>query len=371
MPDLPGATPELDRLMFDDVLDNPDLQADQWKIYPCMTTPFSVIQNWYEQGKYRSYGLEELMQVIMYAKRKVHPWIRLNRVIRDIPVEYVLEGIEVSNLRQLLQIELKKQGRGCRCIRCREIKSAKDASSLARTAVLRRREYAGNRGREIFLSFETPDEEHLFAFLRLRIVTQADQSPDEASPFPELAGCALIRELHVYGNLVVSNAAAAEVEVRPNASGVDEEEEEEDQAAKETPLSRKQRAGGTGSAVQHMGFGTRLLAAAESVAVEAGATRAAVISGIGVRGFYRRRGYEVVEGPGVEGGFMIKPVLDLSAAPVVDGAGNSASAFAADTKKGWGRPRRVQEPRFLNAAVVAAACLGVAVVAAVWPAVVA
>ncbi len=31
MPNLPGASPEIDRAMFDEALTDPDLQADQWK----------------------------------------------------------------------------------------------------------------------------------------------------------------------------------------------------------------------------------------------------------------------------------------------------------------------------------------------------
>ena len=35
MPNLPGSSPGMDRAMFDSVLYDPALQADQWKLYPC------------------------------------------------------------------------------------------------------------------------------------------------------------------------------------------------------------------------------------------------------------------------------------------------------------------------------------------------
>jgi ELP3 family radical SAM enzyme/protein acetyltransferase len=284
MPDLPGSTPGLDKEMFDDVLQSPDLQADQWKIYPCQTTPFTLIKQWYEEGKYASYGLTELIEVILYAKRKVHPWIRLNRVIRDIPVEYVLEGVEVSNLRQLLQQRMTAEGQPCQCIRCREVKSDKDAMAQAKEAVLVRRTYESSRGRETFLSYETANHCTLFGFLRLRFA-----GPASETPFTELKDCALIRELHVYGNLAVAKTGTSVA----------------------APLSRLT----PGETVQHLGFGTRLLAAAEQEASTQGYARIAVISGVGVRNFYRKRGYEVFNAH--EGGFMFKTLENFETDPLV------------------------------------------------------
>ena len=85
MPLLPGASPAADLAMFRDVLLSPDLQVDQWKIYPCEITPWTVIKKWYDEGKYVPYSEGELIDVLTRVKAKVHPWIRLNRVIRDIP----------------------------------------------------------------------------------------------------------------------------------------------------------------------------------------------------------------------------------------------------------------------------------------------
>lgn len=270
MPDLPGATPAIDKAMFDDVLDSPYLQADQWKIYPCQTTPFTVIEQWHREGKYNPYGLEPLIEVLLHAKTRVHPWIRLNRVIRDIPVDYVLAGVEVANLRQLLAFKLRDEGRRCRCIRCREIKGDKALASKLKEAVLQERRYAASEGTEIFLSVETPDEQTLFGFLRLRLdVRNLD------TPFPELQACALIRELHVYGNLMTTYDDAA--------------------------------AATRGPAAQHSGIGRRLLQRAEEIALEAGYSRIAVISGVGVRSYYRRWGYRL-EAP-QRGAYLIKSLL--------------------------------------------------------------
>ena len=262
MPDLPGSSPEGDKLMFDDVLGSEELQVDQWKVYPCQITPWTVIKQWFEAGKYKPYGFENLCDVIIHAKRKVHPWIRLNRVIRDIPQEYVLGGTCCGNLRQTLEQRLIAAGMRCKCMRCREVKMDRVALSKIGEAELVAREYRGSGGTELFLSFESRDRSTLFGFLRLRLSPRAGKDV-----FPELRGCALIRELHVYGKLVKSHDKNS-------------------------------------SEAQHMGFGKRLLQQAEEIAWAQGYERIAVISGVGVRTYYARRGYLLYDRE--NGGFQIK-----------------------------------------------------------------
>jgi len=71
----------------------------------------------------------------------------------------------------------------------------------------------------------------------------------------DLNGAALIREVHVYGQSLAVGA-------------------EKDGAA------------------QHAGLGTRLLEEAERIAKENGFERVAVISAVGTRKYYLRRGFE-------------------------------------------------------------------------------
>lgn len=309
MPDLPGASPDVDRKMFDDVLYSPELQADQWKIYPCMTTPFSVIQKWLEEGRYRSYGLDELIEVILYAKRRVHPWIRLNRVVRDIPVEYVLEGVEVSNLRQLLQKKLEAKGEWCKCIRCREVKGDKEVQEKLASSKIITRNYDASNGKEIFISCETPTEQTtLFGFLRLRFPPSVTTG-SELTPFPELRGSvALIRELHVYGNLVVAKPQTEPTMSPgglPGAGGTSSQLllSQQQNTSTMTPAA----AAPGGGAAQHAGVGRRLLFRAEEIAALAGYRFIAVISGVGVRNYYRKRGYELLFPE--RGAFMIKALF--------------------------------------------------------------
>jgi len=282
MPDLPGATPDIDRKMFNEILYNPDLQADQWKIYPCETTPFSKIEEWYNKGKYDHYSDEDLMEVIMEVKSEVHPWIRLNRVIRDIPNEYILDGNSQTNLRQVIQKRMKERGWSCKCIRCREVKNKKEALDVMSEAQLFVRQYEASGGEEYFISFESPDNKYIYGFCRLRITPSSGYITDipprvernKSKKFQEQIFCnqsyltdtALIRELHVYGEMTPVDSSSV------NKS-------------------------------QHMGFGKKLMARAEEIAVENGYTRVAVISGVGVRGYYRKLGYKL------SNNYMIKDMI--------------------------------------------------------------
>ncbi|CAI5714662.1 unnamed protein product [Hyaloperonospora brassicae] len=274
MPNLPGSDPEKDRAMFDYVLHSPDLQADQWKIYPCEITPWTVIKKWYDEGSYVPYADEKLMDLLMDVKAKVHPWIRLNRVVRDIPSQYILGGMDEPNLRQVICSKMIARGTPCKCIRCREVKTDDAAIASAECVV---REYEANEGDEYFISFETPDRSKICGFARLRLSPTAG-----GGVFPELEGAALIRELHVYGQLV-----AAVSESKKDATSVS----------------------ANNGAAQHTGLGTQLMRKAEAIARAHGYKKVAVIAGVGVRNFYRRLGFEV-EG---EGELMIKHLDTASA----------------------------------------------------------
>ena len=263
MPDLPFSTPELDNEMFDMVLDSPDLQADQIKVYPCEVVPWTIIKKWHNEGEYESYGEEKLIEVILNVKRKVHPWIRLNRVIRDIPNEYISGGNDITNLRQYLIQMLKDRGEKCKCIRCREIK---DKNIDPNTAKLIVRTYPASDGTEYFISYETPDEDTIFGFVRLRLVKNSS-----VDFIPEIEDAALIRELHIYGNM--------------------------------NPVFKFKN---DDSKVQHAGFGKRLMKKAEEIAISQGYKKIVVISGIGVKNYYRKLGYKS------EGTFMVKSLKKIN-----------------------------------------------------------
>jgi ELP3 family radical SAM enzyme/protein acetyltransferase len=277
MPNLPGSTPEKDLEMFNDVLCSDDLHVDQWKIYPTEIVPFTIIKKWVEDGSFVPYSDDELIKLLLYVKPQVHPWIRLNRVIRDIPSQYTTEGtFDIPNLRQDLLKELHKQGKYCKCIRCREVKNQ---IHLIPSAELKIRKYKASGGIEYFISMETPDEKTIFGFVRLRICNPA------INIFPELNGCALIREAHVYGKL------KEVIKKTKRAKGRDYDENNN----------------------QHTGFGKIMMKKAEEIAWKHGKKKMSVIAGIGAQPYYGNKlGYKLDNG---KGEFMIKNLSFYSIYP--------------------------------------------------------
>lgn len=251
MPNLLGTTPEKDELMLNTVLYDSNLQFDQLKIYPLQIVPFSVFETMFKNGKFVPYSDDLLKILLINFKNKVHPWIRLNRVIRDININDVLSGCKVPNMRQSIQSLAN-----CRCIRCREVKDRTIGDMF-----LKIRYYYSSGGFEYFLSYESNDEKIIYGFLRLRI-------PDKKNIniLPELIDSSLIRELHVYGAV---------------------------------------SAVGSSSGKQHFGIGTKLLLKAEHISLANGFNKINIISGIGVRNFYKKRGYTLV----TPNGFVQKNII--------------------------------------------------------------
>lgn len=267
MLDLPSSTPEKDKQMLVEVLSNPDYEADQWKIYPTEVTPFSKINEWYHAGTYKPYAEEDITKledVIIHAKKMMKPWIRINRVIRDIPVQSIEGGVSCPEMRNNIEAKMREMGLKCCCIRCREIKLQKVNID---DVILMVREYPSSGGKEFFISYETSNEKILLGFCRLRLNSNFDGT------MPELKNCAFIRELHVLGQ-------------HTNLKGT------------------------TGNA-QHMGFGRKMIEKAEEIAINHGFQKISIISGIGVREYYRKFCYEL------ENTFMMKqlPIITKPSIP--------------------------------------------------------
>jgi elongator complex protein 3 len=247
MPNLPGATPAKDLQMFKKIFTDQDFQPDLLKIYPCVVTRTSILYQWYKQGKFKAYTDQQLVNLLIKIKKIVPPYVRISRLIRDIPSESIMAGNKISNLRQLIA---NKAGKICHCIRCREARNQEVSLKFIKLKVIK---YKASDGIEYFLSYESKDGKTLFALLRLRIPLKPEQLL--IKELPELKDAAIIREVHTYGKLI------------PIAS--------------------------TKKAVQHLGFGKRLIAQAEKIAQTHGFHKIAVISGIGVREYYKKNGYKL------------------------------------------------------------------------------
>jgi len=173
--------------MFENLFSNPDFQPDQLKIYPCVVLKTSPLYKIWKNKKYKPYSQKQLIDLIIKIKQKIPSYVRIIRVIRDIPSQSIIAGNKMSNLRQIIQKQMKNKK--CRCIRCREIKT-----STSKNVILRKIEYPASKGKEIFLSFENKKGDKLLAFLRLRLT--------DSWTLPILKNCAIIRELHTYGQTV-------------------------------------------------------------------------------------------------------------------------------------------------------------------------
>ena len=91
-------------------------------------------------------------------KTELPPYVRIQRIMRDIPATLIEAGCKHSNLRQLVQEKLSKMEQTCKCIRCREYgisirkRVVKEASFD--DIKLYRLDYDASQGNEIFLSYE-------------------------------------------------------------------------------------------------------------------------------------------------------------------------------------------------------------------------
>ena len=253
MPNLLGSDLKKDLEMFKIIFENPDFKPDLLKIYPLALVKLSPIYNFYLKNRYKPYSKKELIELLIKVKKLVPFWCRIQRIVRDIPSTQILEGgAKISNLREIVQKEMKKRKIACKCIRCRQ---AKETSLRAKKIFLFREDYFASGGLEIFLTFEDKKRKKLFALLRLRI---PDWKKTKAT-FSVLKNSAILREVHTYGKLV--------------------------------PTGSKEK-----NSLQHKGLGKTLIKLAEKIAKnEFGLTKIAVIASIGSREYYRKLAYKLRE----------------------------------------------------------------------------
>lgn len=249
MANLYGATPETDYEDFRRLWDDPAIRPDELKIYPTSLLRETELYRYYEQGLYRPYDEETLIDLIARCKTHVPRYCRINRVFRDIPSPNIVAGNKKTNLRQLVHAYMARQGLVCRCLRCREVRERDVLPDRLRLQIL---PYRTDINREYFLSYVTP-EDRVAAYLRLSL-------PDSPAvvPLAEIRGAAMIREVKVYGPAL--------------ALGADSQGE-----------------------AQHRGLGRRLVELACRIARSEGFTRIAVIAAVGTRPYYRRLGFELDE----------------------------------------------------------------------------
>ncbi|MFC2067112.1 elongator complex protein 3 [Chloroflexota bacterium] len=259
MPGLPGSTPEEDFELSKRLFADDGFKPDGLKLYPTVVVSGTELEKWYEEGRYQPYDISTTVSLLASIKSIVPEYVRISRVLRDIPSKFIIAGCKDS-LRGAVRQQMKHEGVECKCIRCREYgHRARDGWVIGQPHMARM-DYEASGGREIFLSFED-EKETLFGILRMRIQTRSIPVMRQ-----ELNGnLALIRELHIFGP--------------------------------EVPLSERKT-----EAVQHRGLGKALLQEAERIARDDfQAERVVVLSGTGAREYYRTEfGYSSL------GNYMVK-----------------------------------------------------------------
>ncbi len=241
MPGQPGMTEEMCLEDFRQLFSDPDWRPDYLKIYPNLIVRGTRTYDMWRRDDFDPLTNEQAAELIAEIKSMLPKYVRLQRVQRDIPADFIDAGVWKSNLRQLARKRMDEHGWSCDCIRCREVGMNDENPESVELDVL---EYEAASGTEQFISFEDPDNDLLVGFCRLRFPSDPVRR--------ELDNAALVRELHVYGNEVAMG-------------------------------------GRSDPDWQHKGYGRRLMETAEDLASDAGFEKVSVISGIGAREYYRNK----------------------------------------------------------------------------------
>jgi elongator complex protein 3 len=239
MPGLPGSNPKKDIEMFRQIFENENFRPDQLKIYPCQVVQDSPLAKIYKLIDFKPYSEKQTKNILKEMMKLIPEYCRVMRMIREFPKEKMVTGLEKLDLRKDVEAELRTSGQKIKEIRMRE--TGFNPANHDKNILLRIIEYNASGGKEYFLQIVNKDDV-LFGLLRLRITKERS----------------MIRELHVYGQNL--------------------------------NLGKK-----TKNAAQHKGLGKWLMEEAEKIAKENKHKKIYVISGIGVREYYKKLGYKVEE----------------------------------------------------------------------------
>ncbi len=262
MPGLPGSDFEKDIQIFKTIFEDERFRPDMLKIYPTLVIKGTKLYEMWKRGEYTPIGDDYVVRLLSEVFKIIPPWVRVQRVMRDIPANVIDAGPKKSHMRDIVISRLRESGVKVMEMRAREVgfKYFNEGMepNLEKVELIRR-EYRASEGIEVFLSFEDIENDILIGYLRLRL-------PSNKAHRKEIneVSTAIVRELKVEGPPV--------------------------------PLGEKPV-----FEWQHRGFGKKLMAEAERIAFEEwGVDRIAVTSGVGVREYYEKLGYRLY------GPYMVK-----------------------------------------------------------------
>ena len=252
MPGLPGSSFKRDLQTFETIFSDPRFKPDMLKIYPTLVIKGTQLYEWWKAERYHPIDEKYMQRLLLEIYKIVPKWVRIMRVQRDVPSQFIEAGPRKSNLREIIEKKLEHGG-----IRSKEIRFREAGHVFLRSGRVPEKieilveKYSASGGTEYFISAEDVDQDILVGFCRLRLPFRTDLRPEINE------NTALIRELHVYGPMA--------------------------------PLAKKAK-------WQHRGLGSKLLKKAEEIAKKEGKSEMIIISGVGVRQYYEKKDYEL-KGP--------------------------------------------------------------------------
>ncbi len=246
MPGLPGSDKKKDINSFKKIFSDNNFKPDMLKIYPCMVLKGTNIYKWWKNKTYTPITTKKAVDIITEIKRFVPKYVRIMRVQRDIPTQVTEAGVDRNNLRQYVEKALEEKQIKCKCIRCREVGHKIKKEKIKVDSKNVKLNVDASNGKEFFISFDDMKNDALIGFCRLRF-------PNQCLRKEITKNSALIRELHVFGS-------AVSIGMRGD--------------------------------IQHAGYGKKLLKKAEQISIKNKKDKIVVISGIGVRNYYRKLGYK-------------------------------------------------------------------------------
>jgi elongator complex protein 3 len=248
MANLYGRTVKKDQKDFLKLFANDDFRPDELKIYPCSLLETAPLMQYFKEGKWQAYNYDELLAITTFTLENTPAYCRITRMLRDIPAQDIVAGNIKSNFRQIAEAQVEKRGKVIKEIRSREIRRQSfDVEKIKFSQI----KYQTAVSIEYFLQFTVKiesGENKILGFLRLSLPKEKNHW------YKELKNCALIREIHVYGQAL---ALGSEAQGR----------------------------------AQHLGLGSQLINEAKIIAKKAKFEKVAVISAIGTKEYYRSRGF--------------------------------------------------------------------------------
>jgi len=243
MPNLYGSTIKKDIKDFKKLWKK-DFRPDELKIYPTSIIRNTLLEKYFKEGKYTPYTYEQLLNLFVNILPTTPKYARLTRIVRDIPSNEIVSGNKSTNFRQIAEKEILKQGKRIQDIRSREIKSERITWDDLELETI---EYDTSVSKEYFISYKTKKTDKICSFLRLSI-------PRKETYIDELKQSSIIREVHVYGNVV---------DIGKDSSGES----------------------------QHLGLGKKMIEIAEDISKKNGFKKISVISAIGTKEYYKKSNF--------------------------------------------------------------------------------